>query len=145
MGKHLAFYGTVKTICLKRPQATYTWGWRLFSTQPFSSIGPRLGAWKLGGGGSVSILEGVPSPTPWAQLGLWGQCLWCWCPRRFPSSSTHTPLQGLCQGWQPLNASLIFKSIQVISIWILCILSDRTKCKYIQIHPYEEINRGSSA
>lgn len=60
MGKHLAFYGTVKTICLKRPQATYTWGWRLFSTQPFSSIGPRLGAWKLGGGGVCLHPRGCP-------------------------------------------------------------------------------------
>lgn len=125
--------------CL-RSQAIYTWG--AFSMHPLSGVGSSFGV--LGLWGHLYLHpRGHPSSWPWVSGGSpwWHRCL-----RRFLSFCTTLSLAGeLCQGWQPLNASLIFKSIQVISIWILCILSNRTKCKYIQIHPYEEINRGSSA
>lgn len=104
----------------------------------FYQCTPLLGvgswAWCLGNWGRPPFLPKRVSLQGASQLWAWG---YCWQCRKEPSELlNHTlPCLGALPGWQPLNASLIFKSIQVISIWILCILSDRTNANiYKFIH-----------
>lgn len=101
-GAQLSLSGTVETVSgCRRPQATHPRGG-----------GSRLGVQELWGGLYLRT-EGVPLLALAGLGGAW----WCGYPRKFLSfGSTHTLAGELCQGWQPLKASLIFKSIQVISI-----------------------------